>query len=169
VTDTVAPIDIVGQGKLLLANVVEELLGQGLDVPERQGLVPGFLIAWDDEQLVVNFGSMGSGQPGRPVSQGQSPYLQLNTLEFEVTLLRLISTSENNGAPPAVDTMLDEFTKLATDAQALWAAMVAIHRRYKQVRAGMDLTFGPLVAVGPQGLLAGCRCPISWTAAKGLR
>jgi hypothetical protein len=162
----VAQLDVEGAGKLLLQSVIQQLEALEVDLPDRVGLTPGGLIAYDGEQLTVTLMNIALGQPDKPVSGYVNPGTVQQYYEWEVNLLRATRSLDDDGQPPTARKLTSEFGRFARDMASLWAAMVAIHYNYMIVPNGVPFLYGPATTVGPQGNLAGVRCPVAWACAQ---
>jgi hypothetical protein len=135
-------------------------------LPLRQGIVPGGQLAYDGEQLTVTFVGVTRGQPNYPQTIAATPYTVLFFYEFEVVLLRKITTASGRGShggiPTAGELESDFDDAISADAQALFSASQAIHAGYRIVPSGVPFLYGPLNSVGPEGGLAGSRLTVSF-------
>ena len=161
-------LDILGAGTDLLAAIKATFAVMGVRLPERVGLVPGGSVAFDSDQLTVNLEGITRGVPGRPDGQWETPASTIQYVQFDVYLLREVATVKD-GLPggdttaPTVSQLSNDFSRLAADAANLWAAIVAIHASYALAPAGAPFVYGPLLPVGPEGALSGCRVSVYWS------
>lgn len=160
-------IDIAAAGNALLDNIVQQMTDGDVTLPTNQGLVPGALLAYDGEQLTINWLDITMGSPGVAESTSQSTYRLLFYYEFSISLLREIHVPTGEGSDggiPTMTEMTDDFTMLVNDAEQLLAAAVAIHTQYLVVGPNIPFAYGPLSSLGPEGGLAGCRLPVNFQA-----
>jgi hypothetical protein len=162
----VVPLDVLGAGTNLLEAIKAVFALMDVRLPERVGLVPGGSVAFDGDQLTVNFEGITRGIPGRPDSQWETPASTIQYMQFDVYLLRQVSVVKDGGPAAVLPTpgqLAGDFTRLASDAANLWAAIVAIHASYAMVPAGVPIVYGPLESVGPEGGLSGSKCSVFWS------
>jgi hypothetical protein len=164
----------VAAGEALLDAVVSEMLAQGVNLPARQGLVPGDAVPWDGAQLVLNFMGLSRGQPlatESPQTAALSPYQTLIYYEFRVTLLREVAALSGKGNPsrlPSIERLSDDYEQVSADATALVVALDSIHLGYQLVGVGIPLAWGPVAPLGPEGALAGVVSPVHFQAGLNL-
>jgi hypothetical protein len=166
--------DAVAAGQALLANLVVTLEDMGVALPERRGLVPGDVVPWDCDQLIVNFMGLSRGQPAvpdQPQTTAQLPSQLILVYEFRITLLRHIATISGRGNPPklpSTQTMAANYATVAGDARDLALALMNIHRNYVLAAPGILFGWGPVAPVGPEGALSGVVSPVHFMAGQNL-
>jgi hypothetical protein len=126
----------------------------GVDVPDRQYLNPGALIAWDEPQLTIGVIRIGMGQPGESVGSS----LLASQFNFSVTFGLLLIVE----VPALVDAGLPSTPDLDAAGQALiglsttlWTTAIALRAAGKLAPGNAGVALGPLAPVGPSGALAG--------------
>jgi hypothetical protein len=101
--------------------------------------------------------------PAKPQPAGVNPFNITQFVEYEVVLLRKVSVVGESGEPPSPGTLTGDYERLVADAKAMWTSIITIHANYLIVDPGVPFVYGPMLAVGPDGGLAGCRLPVSWS------
>ena len=160
----VAALDVVGAGTRMLDVLGAQLEVQGCDMPQRVCMLPGSNVAYDADQLTINLVAIGPGQPGEAATRAFHPGQLIQTVEWEVNLLRKVRV-QTDGAPghpqpPSPSVLTKDFVKTATDAQYLWAALATIHAQGLINPVNIPFFYGPLRPVGPEAGLAGSRVNI---------
>lgn len=129
-----------------------------VSLPDRQYVTTGG-VAWDigtgcDEQLVVTITRIFGGLPG--VEQGFGSRCDVpNTAEFHAQLVRCVPPMGSDGSAPSSAALDASGERLAVDG---WLLAHAVPRFFKcgALLSRCDsLVNGPVVAVGPQGGVAG--------------
>ena len=171
----VAGVNVEGAATALLTTLVEAMTAiaeatewvTNWSPPARQVYQPGSNVAWDGEQLVLNFMGMRPGMPGRETTQ---PILPVNILlyyDFEVTILRPVAALTGRGGQggfPSVKKQAASSSDIETDNLLLMAALVQMHHQGAIVPVGIPFLYGSVDTVGPQGALAGSHVSVSFQA-----
>lgn len=147
--------------------MVAQLTAQGVEMPSRVGLVPGGMVAFDGDQLTINLTGITRGFPGRPDGTALNPTLTKMFYDWDITLIRTVSTVSGQGPDGGIPTQEDltaDFDNLVPDAVALWNALIAIHVEALIVPINVDFMYGPMTTIGPEGDMAGVRMPVSFQA-----
>lgn len=182
-----APVlDIVGAGQVfydafvstideLAAGMTVEVDGSATPVsevwalPDRANLAPGGQIADEADQLTVLFTGITRGLPGATNSDGfVPPAHMMQFVTFEVNLIRLVSGLSERGDAPPPTVQASDWARTTLDAELTWATLLQIQAQNLVVPENRHFAFGPLITVGPEGRLAGIRCPVSWVWTKPL-
>jgi hypothetical protein len=159
-------LDITGAATTLLSTLENLLTELGVRLPDRVGIVPGSLVAFDDEQLTVNMVGITRGI----APQAEPAYMTAQAMRqfylFEVNLLRAVSGLQSSNfanAIPTMDMLADDFATVNADTTALWQAFVTIVREDLIVPTNVPFNF-ELTLVGPEGSLCGNRVAVNWQA-----
>lgn len=178
IVDDVLLPDPVAAGQALLDDfiaVYKTLAPEGVELPDRQGFVPGDVVPWDGPELVLNFMGMGRGQPTSTVAAQTSPLIPQETIlyyEFRLTLLREVTVPTGKGNPPrlpSIAKLSDDYVTIATDTALVARTMNQLHASYRIVPAGIPFGWGPVAPLGPEGGLAGNVCPVTFQAGQNLQ
>jgi hypothetical protein len=164
----VAPQNPTAAGEALF-NAIVALLGtvEGFVFPSRVGFVPGAQVAFDGDQLTVNWLGMSVGVPGQESTRSVDPNQILLFYEFEINLLRQVRTLTGRGRTGGIPTpveLSDDALTLMADGPILLATVITLHLESAVVERRIPFKYGPLSALGPEGVLAGVRLPISFQA-----
>ena len=155
---------IVAAGSALLSAVVSQLEANGVALPSRVGLVPGGLVAFDDDQLTINLLRIPQGLPAQAVSTYHHPAATTYNYEFAVYLLRNVKSLTAAAKAPTPTALANDFDLLATDMEQMVNAMSMIAAQGSVVPVMIPFTWGPPTTVGPEGKLAGLLMPVSFQA-----
>lgn len=138
-----------------------------VDLPTRQGSVPGSEPAWDDEQFTINHLNMTMGQPGIEPNQAVNPTQLLFFYNFELLLLRKVETitgkGKQGGIPSAIKLTADAQT-IEQDGVAMLQAVVAMHLNGLIVPVEVPFKYAAPTALTPAGGLSGNRMGVSFQA-----
>lgn len=165
-------IDIAAAGRALLGQLVTMMTDAGVALPSRQGVLPGGLTAFDAEQFTVTWTNLGRGMPGAPVVTFQLASTFTFFYEFDVYLLRSTATVTGRGrqgGAPTPAQLESNFDQLADDAENLLASIVAIVSKGLLVDYNIPILFDGPQAVGPEGVLAGCKLTVQFMAGTNQR
>jgi hypothetical protein len=136
-----------------------QLAPPGTYLPDRRYVAPGSGIPWDGEQLTVNLITIDNGQPGAPQSQPEAPYGVTFYATFGVCLVREVpGLSLEGGAAqmtPDAREIGNAGVDLINDATLMIEAGHLMHAEYVLTNPGIPYVTGPVMTVGPEGLLAG--------------
>lgn len=139
----------------------------GWALPKRITVVPGGALAWDKEQLTINYMGMSPGMPGAELKSYVNPVHLLTFYDFEITILRNTPNISGQGNPPTTPTataLATSATKNNFDSALMIAALITLYVNGAVVPVGIPFTFGPCEPVGPAGDLAGFHCPVQFQA-----
>lgn len=142
----------------LLAFVEGVFVDQGLDIPERIGIVHGES-ADDCDQLTVRLIRSFVGTPDAEAGNLRGNDYGL-VAAWEIRLTRCIttfvdSTIDASAAIPDIDTLTAEASALLTDGWAIYKGVVDGFESGGLFAACTALTLGELSPIGPGGDLAG--------------
>ena len=159
---------IKAAGNALLAAVLAELEAtEGWTAPSRVGFVPGAVLAFDGDQLTVNWLSLGQSQPGVGQQTAVHPAQVLLFYAFDVTLLRKVKTVTGQGKQggiPTPEALAVDADTIMDDGTALLDALLAIHAGYTLVPPNVPFKYGDVNSVGPEGGLSGVRVQVAFQA-----
>jgi hypothetical protein len=142
-----------------------QLIGLGVDLPKRQGFLPGAQVVWDGESFTFALAGILRGMPGQVVEYSQPPQLTTLFYDFEVNLLRKtpVPGSSRGTITPDQRKLTTNAETVADDAVALMNAIVAVHSDYLVVPPGIPFGYS-LMTVGPEGELVGVRLAVEFQA-----
>ena len=108
-----------------LAVVVDAFAAALVELPERQYVAPGLIVAYDCEQVTVAVQQVGTGIPGtranRPIAN--CPPTKMGT--FRVEIVRCTPVLDENGEPPSVADLVANAKLLLKDLDVLESAFRA--------------------------------------------
>ncbi|MDE1904833.1 MAG: hypothetical protein KGH75_00090 [Rhodospirillales bacterium] len=168
----VEPLPIATAAHALLDAVLVQLnsatvAGVPWQEPTRVGFVPGALLAYDDDQLTVNWLTVPLGMPGHDVTESVTPFNVLLYYTFSITLVRkvhVVTGAGTQGGIPTTAQLDADAVAVSTDAALLLAAVQTIRSESLLVTYGTPFAYGPLTSVGPEGGLAGSRIAVEFQA-----
>jgi hypothetical protein len=163
----VTQLDPAGAAQQLFDALVNTLTEIGVELPEMQGLVPGGIVAYDGPQFTINLVNINRGIDPSVDPLYMHPSATRQFYEFNVVLLREVSTVQSTVASAALPTMramTNDFETVTADAAALWQALVSIHASYTIVPPNVPFTYGPMEFIGPEGGVCGVRCLVAFQA-----
>lgn len=146
-----------------------QLLGQGVEIPERRYVQAGSMPVWDGEQMTVGLMGIAQGQPGHGYAGTFIPEaLNLYATLF-VLVIRPVASIQDDGTAemeiPTAQEQDEDGKSLAADAQALVLAASNIHRASMTGQGltgpGEGFSIDGLQPLGPEGGMAGNRLLLS--------
>lgn len=141
------------------------LAARGVEVPEVKFVAPGAEVAWDGEQLSVNFSTIDQGIPGQPFGGTMPPTVTYFAVQFGINLLRVVPGLSGEGDYESMLPTPQEQEAAANttmnDAAMLTLASVDIHKQHLINDPNEGYAIGPVSSFGPQGNLVGSRCLVT--------
>jgi hypothetical protein len=138
-----------------ISNGIEAAYGDGFEMPGRQYLNPGTLIAWDEPQLTIAVIRIAPGQPGQQDAQSILPSMLNWSVTwgllwlFEIPALTDSGTPETATLDAAGQSYVDYMTTMFSVAVAQ-----RINGLLTPALAG-NVSIGPITSVGPEGAMSG--------------
>ncbi len=142
----------------VLAHTISVLEAAGRNVPDRTGVVPGALSAWDCEQLTVTVprpsvpGGAARETTGRPLPM-QGPRFA----EMRIELIRCTTCSSEEPIP-SMEILQEVAAQLLDDATALELGLTP---EALGGSPGRPVQIGPLTMAGPDGGYASVFCTVT--------
>lgn len=158
----------------LLASIVGHFASAGVELPERQAVIPGEprAIAWDCEQLTVTLGGIGWG-PALDVSlPSPSPGTMAGVFSvrhavYAATLVRCTPNPNRDGTAPPAAVLNAAGMAFMHDAGLISQALVEHITRLRGVLPPEGkVQAGAVEPVGPSGGFHGLETTLAVTAAR---
>ena len=173
-----SPVNVLAAAEALLTTFVTTIdsiaeatswVPDAWALPTRQAYVPGSNVAWDGEQLTLNFMGTRIGFPGREATQPLLPVNVTLFYDFELTMLRQVAALTGRGGQggiPLAAKLSASAGDVEVDNVLMLAALVQMHAAGAIVPVGIPFLYGAVETVGPQGTLAGSHVQVSFQAGQ---
>lgn len=141
--------------------VIDIYADNSVSLPARRLVAEG-AVAWDCEQLAIEFRRNFRGIPG---IEDLSPdnCAGVRAAEFHVWVIRCASPMKEDGSPPSVTAMETVAEAMMTDAWLLpWGLQDRIGSGEIPTLACEEVIVGPLVPQGPEGGYVGVDLTLFW-------
>lgn len=140
----------------LLSRVAVELTAAGVALPLLRYVAPASIVAYDDEQLTINVSNLFPGRPGNnAVSIGSDSFTGEHTAEFQIALVRLTPTMNDQGMPPDPAVISANALLQIGDMQAVHRAMLNIRYAAQWVDGNRPFYISGCRPYGPEGGVVG--------------
>lgn len=148
-------MDLFETAHKLLGLVTEQLVAQGVSIPERVYAAPGMDLAFDCEQLTVHCSRIISNFQGADTPYPvQTHKLIRKSAEYYVTLCRCVPTIRDDGSPPSPDSLNAAAKVMMSDMRGLRVALETIEHKHLMVPRNVPVTLGQVTTMGPLGGIA---------------
>lgn len=151
-------MDLGALAQTLLDQLKDQLVLQGITLPEMVYLAPGAEVAFDCEQLTVHLTRIISNYSGTDTPFPQPHATLMNSAEFYATMVRCVPVVSDDGSPPEAADQTAAAQVLMRDARAIKRGMEMLQQKHLVVPRNVPVTIGPLNTVGPSGGFAAVTC-----------
>jgi len=155
-------MDLFETATKLLDLMSEQLVAQGVSIPERVYAAPGMDLAFDCEQLTVHCSRIIGNFQGADTPYPRITHAILRkSAEFYITLCRCVPTIRDDGSPPSPESLSNAANVVMKDMRALRVALETIEHQHLIVPRNVPVTLGQVSTIGPLGGIAASQ--ISYT------
>jgi hypothetical protein len=151
-------MDLGEFAQTLLDGLSNQLVEQGISLPEVVYLAPGYEIPFDCEQLTVHLTRIISNYSGTDTPFPQPHATLMQSAEFFATMVRCVPVVQDDGSMPNPAELTTAARLLMGDARAIKRGFEKLAQKHIVVPRNVPVTVGPLNTIGPSGGFAAVTC-----------